>query len=159
MPLPDLSGSQKRVALSRGTDFCAALEVHRSSDPQCVVQVPGRDPAVESSSEKRPRDVCGSAGRGALKQSSKGAGCPSTVCWLPRRVAAASGGSGRTRTLPRVTRCVSSSARRWASAVWPRIVDSKISARCLRVIPRPWCSWAARPSMRIATWLLPSWIG
>ena len=53
--LLDLPGSQWRVVLSRVTDFRAGLRVYRSTDPYGVVQFRGRDPAVKSSSEKRPR--------------------------------------------------------------------------------------------------------
>ena len=53
--LLDLSDSQRWVALYRGTDFRAALKVHRSTDPHSAVQVRTRDSAVKSSTEKRSR--------------------------------------------------------------------------------------------------------
>ena len=55
MTLLNLSDSQRRVALSWGADFRAALKVYHSTDPQGAVYFGGRDSAVESSSEKRFR--------------------------------------------------------------------------------------------------------
>ena len=44
----ELSGTQKRVSLSRGADFRAALKVYRNADPQVVAQARNRAAAVGS---------------------------------------------------------------------------------------------------------------
>ena len=48
-------GAQKRVILSRGADYRAALKLQGNPDPRRVAQVRGGDAAVESQAYKRQR--------------------------------------------------------------------------------------------------------
>ena len=49
-----LSDIQKRVLISRGTDFRAALEVYKDADPEVLAQARDRDAAIDlHENEKR----------------------------------------------------------------------------------------------------------